>query len=231
MCNFKSLPLGLLLVSVWTITLVWTISSEFPSSGNGLWYSSPGDVWAKYWLPIGNGYLAAMLPGGTWQESIQLNIESLWTGGPFADPSYNGGNKLVNESNAMAEAMQQLRQEIFVDSSGRIDSVDVLTTPQGAYGSYTGAGYFFSQMNSSDNVTNYSRWLNLDDSILYTTWMASNTTYSRETFCSNPTQSCTQYLFARQSAQVDDETASILPISPLYGLYQILPNYLLMSLA
>lgn len=28
----------------------------------------------------------AMLPGGTSQESIQLNIESLWSGGPFQDP-------------------------------------------------------------------------------------------------------------------------------------------------
>ena len=28
----------------------------------------------------------AMLPGGTSQESTQLNIESLWSGGPFQDP-------------------------------------------------------------------------------------------------------------------------------------------------
>ena len=203
--------IGLLLVSVWIIALVHTIPPEFPSSGNGLWYSSPGDVWAKSWLPIGNGYLAAMLPGGIWQESTQLNIESLWTGGPFADPSYNGGNKLVNESDAMAEAMQQLRQEIFADSSGRIDSIDVLTTPQGAYGSYTGAGYFLSTMNSSDNVTNYSRWLNLDDRISYTTWVKDNAAYSRETFCSNPTRSCIQYLSAVQSTQTGDNSAVILP--------------------
>ena len=27
-----------------------------------------------------------MTPGGTTYETTQLNIESLWTGGPFADP-------------------------------------------------------------------------------------------------------------------------------------------------
>jgi alpha-L-fucosidase 2 len=27
-----------------------------------------------------------MTPGGTAYEETQLNIESLWTGGPFADP-------------------------------------------------------------------------------------------------------------------------------------------------
>lgn len=77
--------------------------SGFPASGNGLWYTSPGTSWVKEWLPIGNGYLAgmlilllcdselspyfsiAMLPGGTTQELTQLNIESLWSGGPFQD--------------------------------------------------------------------------------------------------------------------------------------------------
>lgn len=76
----------------------------FPKTGNGLWYMQPGGVWSKEWLPVGNGYLAgelcfllqettteilvfeAMLPGGTVQETTQLNIESLWAGGPFADP-------------------------------------------------------------------------------------------------------------------------------------------------
>jgi hypothetical protein len=32
----------------------------FPASGNGLWYVTPGDVWSRTWLPVGNGYL-----GGT----------------------------------------------------------------------------------------------------------------------------------------------------------------------
>ena len=30
----------------------------FPESGNGLWYNSPGTIWSREWLPIGNGYLA-----------------------------------------------------------------------------------------------------------------------------------------------------------------------------
>ena len=29
--------------------------------------------------------ISAMTPGGTIQETTQLNIESLWSGGPFAD--------------------------------------------------------------------------------------------------------------------------------------------------
>lgn len=81
--------------------------SAFPSSGNGIWFTSPGrgfEFWADDWLPVGNGYLAgqssdmfstdlasdlvptAMVNGRTAQEVTQLNIESLWSGGPFQDP-------------------------------------------------------------------------------------------------------------------------------------------------
>ena len=60
----------------------------FPQSANALFYNSPADLnlWSTEWLPIGNGYLGAMVPGGTTWESVQINIESLWSGGPFADP-------------------------------------------------------------------------------------------------------------------------------------------------
>lgn len=32
--------------------------SGFPSTGNGLWYTTPGLIWSRNWLPVGNGYLA-----------------------------------------------------------------------------------------------------------------------------------------------------------------------------
>ena len=60
--------------------------SGFPSSGNGLWYNSTGTIWSRHFLPVGNGFLAATTPGGSVQETTQLNVESLWSGGPFVDP-------------------------------------------------------------------------------------------------------------------------------------------------
>ena len=90
-----------------SLLVLWILHSEvarasppgFPASGNGLWYKQPGSIWSRHYLPVGNGYLAAMTPGGTSQETTQLNIESLWSGGPFADSV--GGlphtfNKIVN---------------------------------------------------------------------------------------------------------------------------------------
>lgn len=82
-----------------------------------------------------------MVPGGTSNEVTQLNIESLWSGGPFADPvglfnvnytstysvssqSYNGGNKQINEQLSTAEAMRDVRQIIFQSPIGEIDSTN-----------------------------------------------------------------------------------------------------------
>ena len=87
---------------------------------------------------VGTQSYAAMTPGGTAYESTQLNIESLWSGGPFQDPvcsnarnsflpkihvyvqSYNGGNKQPSERAQMAQDMQNIHQTIFQD--GTIDS-------------------------------------------------------------------------------------------------------------
>ncbi|KAH9855593.1 glycoside hydrolase family 95 protein [Lenzites betulinus] len=179
-----------------TVSAVIAAPSAFPSSGNGLWYTQPGqpDAWADDWLPIGNGYLAATLLGGTSQEVTQLNIESLWSGGPFQDPSYNGGNKLPSDQAASAQAIQEIRQSIFESSSGTIDNIEQLTTDAGAYGSYVGAGYLLSSFDFSDSISDYFRWLDLDSAVHATQWTQGNTTFVRETICSHPAQACVQHL-------------------------------------
>ena len=89
-----------------------------------------------------------MLQGETAQEAVQLNIESLWSGGPFQDPvrlptarrsarrdavacgtdgfyssqTYNGGNKLPSDQQTDAEQIQLIRQSIFESPNGTIDS-------------------------------------------------------------------------------------------------------------
>jgi alpha-L-fucosidase 2 len=75
-----------------------------------------------------------MSPGGTTYEATQLNIESLWTGGSFADPTYNGGNKLPTEQSSMAEDMHGIRETIFKSPIGEIENIMRLATPAGAYG-------------------------------------------------------------------------------------------------
>ncbi|KAG6864486.1 hypothetical protein C0991_009194, partial [Blastosporella zonata] len=176
------------------VTISISAPPGFPSSGNGLWFNSSGTVWAKEWLPIGNGYLAAMVPGGTSYEVTQLNIESLWSGGPSSDPTYNGGNKLPTEQFSTAQTMSDYRKQIFQSPTGDISSIDDLGTDPGAYGSYAGAGYLQSGINSTGTVSNYGRYLDLDQGIARTLWTQSGINYVRTSICSHPTQACTQHI-------------------------------------
>ncbi|KIJ60761.1 glycoside hydrolase family 95 protein [Hydnomerulius pinastri MD-312] len=183
------------LVTVATcVSVTHSAPPGFPSSGNGLWYTAPGSVWAQELLPIGNGYLAAMLPGGTSQESTQLNIESLWSGGPFQDPTYNGGNSMPSQQTQLAEDMQSIRQTIFSSPNGTINNIEEIMADAGAYGSYAGAGYLLATLDTSGVVTNYGRWLDLDEAVSRTTWSQGGATFLRETFCSHPLQACVQYV-------------------------------------
>src|SRR5579863_8317 len=46
-----------------------------------LWYRQPAQKWLEA-LPLGNGRLGAMLWGGPRHERADLNIDTLWSGGP-----------------------------------------------------------------------------------------------------------------------------------------------------
>jgi alpha-L-fucosidase 2 len=50
-------------------------------SSQTLWYKSPATQWPEA-LPLGNGRLGAMVYGGTENETIQFNEETLWSGQP-----------------------------------------------------------------------------------------------------------------------------------------------------
>src|SRR5688572_7477379 len=50
-----------------------------------LWYAQPARQWVEA-LPIGNGRIGAMVFGGTSEERLQLNEDTLWGGGPY-DPA------------------------------------------------------------------------------------------------------------------------------------------------
>lgn len=57
-----------------------------------LWYKKPADNWKMQALPIGNGHIGGMVFGRTDRERIQFNEITLWSGGPYSNPDYTGGN-------------------------------------------------------------------------------------------------------------------------------------------
>ncbi|KAF8604840.1 hypothetical protein BDV93DRAFT_507380 [Ceratobasidium sp. AG-I] len=184
--SFVSLAVLCLWVSHTAVFSVGAVPTGFPASGNGLWYSEPAVNWSTQYLPIGNGYLGAMINGNPVYDRIQLNLESLWSGGPFQDPAYNGGNHPASEAGYLATQLARIRQTIFTSSNGTIPDVRPLPIDAGAYGSYSGAGYLNVNRTASGKITNYARWLDMDTAVLKTI----------SYFCSNPSRACTVHTVA-----------------------------------
>ncbi|MDR1135557.1 MAG: glycoside hydrolase N-terminal domain-containing protein [Clostridiales Family XIII bacterium] len=64
------------------------------------WYTSPATSWETQALPLGNGYMGAMVFGDPISDHVMINEKTLWSGGPGANASYNGGfsNRTVEEN-------------------------------------------------------------------------------------------------------------------------------------
>ena len=60
---------------------VASIARATANSNSRLWYDHPAELWTDA-LPIGNGRLGAMIYGRTDSETIQVNEETVWSGGP-----------------------------------------------------------------------------------------------------------------------------------------------------
>src|SRR5215470_12259311 len=60
-----------------------TSALSAPGASNELvlWYPRPADQWTEA-LPVGNGRLAAMDFGGTADERLALNEDTVWAGSP-----------------------------------------------------------------------------------------------------------------------------------------------------
>ncbi|KAG9100496.1 hypothetical protein FRC06_004095 [Ceratobasidium sp. 370] len=184
---------SLLLVSSGVV--VDAVPAGFPASGNGLWYvmNEPIENWSRQFLPIGNGYLGAAISGDPKADRLDLNIESLWSGGPFRDPSDSGGNHAPSEAGYIATQLARIRETIFKSERGTIDNVQSLTFPftYEQYGYYASPGYFSIERTLSGEYGNYARWLDLDAGVMKTTWSEPSGQFNRTYFCSNPSRACT----------------------------------------
>jgi len=73
-------------------------SLKAPPDAMTLWYAQPATEWTEA-LPIGNGRLGAMVYGGIERAHLQLNEDTLWSGGPhcYDNPDAYGHLTTVRE--------------------------------------------------------------------------------------------------------------------------------------
>jgi alpha-L-fucosidase 2 len=161
-----------------------------------LWYDKPAissvsergyDAdWVRA-LPVGNGFLGAMIFGGVNNEIIQLNEKTLWSGSPDD-----------NNNPVAAESLPIIRQLLFEKKYREANDLTSKTqvckgvgsgNGSGAtdpYGSYQTLGSLLLDFGKNTAYNNYIRQLDLNRGVVNISYIQEGITYEREIFASYP---------------------------------------------
>lgn len=141
-----------------------------------LQYGSPAKEWVQA-LPVGNGFMGAMVFGGTAEERIQFNEDTLWTGHPM-DYQHPGAAEVLPELRRLLyegkqKQAQQLAMERFMSEPLR----------QCAYQPF---GNLRLACPGHEEATHYQRSLDLETALARVQYEANGTSYVREVLASYP---------------------------------------------
>ncbi|VUC34742.1 unnamed protein product [Clonostachys rosea] len=162
----------LLHMSTWLVAFVFG-SLILVTQGRVLWSKTPATHGFKneegYILktayPLGNGRLGIMPFGHPGSEKLVLNIDSLWSGGPFEASNYTGGNPLENKH----DALSRIRSTIF--ESGTTSDMSDFVGNGNNYGSYRVLGNLTVSIDGIETFTG-------------------NQIFKIAVFCSHPDSAC-----------------------------------------
>jgi alpha-L-fucosidase 2 len=152
------------------------VAADAPASASSpLWYRRPAQRWVEA-LPIGNGRLGAMVFGGVVEERLQLNDDTLWSGGP----------KDWNNPKARS-VLPEIRRAVF---SGDYVAADRLAKQMmGPFTqSYQPLGDLTIVFEHGDVGREYRRELDLTTAIASVRYKIGDATFTRDVFASHPAQ-------------------------------------------
>jgi len=141
-----------------------------------LWYEKPAEKWTEA-LPVGSGRLGAMVFGGTAEERIQFNEDTLWAGKPH-NYVRAGSADIVPQVRALlaagkiSEAQDLARAKMLSDP--------VRQKPYQAFGD------LHLSFPGHEAATNYQRELDIDSAVASTRYEVDGVTYTREVLASYP---------------------------------------------
>ena len=158
-----------------------------------LWYKNPAIQWTEA-LPLGNGRLGAMVYGGTENETIQFNEETLWTGQPH-DYAHEGAHKYLN-------TIRQLLWDGKQDEAHELGNKHFMSQPFGQL-NYQPFGDILLNFPGHKNAVNYKRQLNLVNAISSINYDVEGVNYKREVFASTPAQAVVVRIEADKNGEVD----------------------------
>ena len=143
-----------------------------------VWYDEPAKTWEEA-IPTGNGRLGAMVFGKYNEERIQLNEETYWSGGPYST--------VVNDGYKTLPTIQKLVFEGKYLEAHNLFGRNLMGYPveQQKYQSLGNLHLFFKK---EDSVSNYKRWLDLEQGVTSVAYTANGVHFQRDVFSSAPDQ-------------------------------------------
>ena len=142
-----------------------------------LWYIEPATEWTEA-LPIGNGRLGAMVYGGVNKEHLQLNEETLWSGGPH---SYDNPKAYQN----LSQVQELLNQGKYIEAEAAAEKMLGVPKYQMAYQPF---GDLFLTFPQGEKSNNYRRELDLQNAVSKVTYTINGAGFTRKIFASHPDQ-------------------------------------------
>jgi hypothetical protein len=150
------------------------------SSPLKIWFNKPAETWNDA-LPVGNGSLGAMVFGNVENERLELNEESVWTGGERWDANPDA-----------LKTLPKVRQLLFEGKYKEAESLaqkGILSyKPGNPAASYQALGDIYLKFGPQRGMSNYRRELDLNEAIARVSYSAGAVNYMREVFSSAPGQ-------------------------------------------
>lgn len=147
-----------------------------PKAAETLWYTRPAANWDEA-LPVGNGRIGGMIFGRPDDELIQLNEDSIWSGG------YRSRNnpKAYDNLDRIRDAIRQGRPKEAEDICS-----DAFYGTNEQQRHYHPMGDLHIWQSGTENYTDYKRSLDLGNALCVTEWTSGGVQYSRTVFVSKP---------------------------------------------
>ena len=139
-----------------------------------LWYDHPAERWEDA-LPVGNGRLGAMVFGRVDEERIQLNEDTLWSGGPYSQARPDGAKHLAEIQQAIFAGEYRRAHDLF----GR----HLMGYPVEQQ-KYQCLGNLVLHFAGEGEASDYRHQLDLDEAIIATGYSRGGVRFTREVFSS-----------------------------------------------
>lgn len=183
-----------------------------------LWFQKEAENWNEA-LPIGNGFLGAMVFGGTSLERIQINEDSVWSGGfmdrinPDAKPNLDRIRKLLADGN-VREAEKLAARSMYATYPHMrhyqtLGDVWIeFTDMQGGHRLEYTKEHFPVVITEKKEVQEYQRFLDLETAVGGLSYRYGDGGHRREYFSSYPAETIVYQIQAEGQSRLNFEVSA-----------------------